>query len=49
VVDVGADGFAVACADGRLWVTRVRPPGEKKTGAGEWAARSGLRAGARLG
>jgi len=36
------------CADGRLWVTRVRPAGGKKTGAGEWAARSGLVAGARL-
>jgi len=48
VVEVGADGFSVACADGRLRVTRVRPAGGKKTGAGEWAAQSGLVAGARL-
>jgi methionyl-tRNA formyltransferase len=48
VVEVGADGFSVVCADGRLRVERVRPAGEKKTGAGEWAARSGLVTGARL-
>jgi methionyl-tRNA formyltransferase len=48
VVDVGADGFSVVCADGRLRVTRGRPAGEKKTDAGEWAARSGLVTGARL-
>jgi methionyl-tRNA formyltransferase len=48
VVDVGADGFGVACADGRLWVTRVRSAGGAKMGAGEWAAESGLVAGARL-
>ena len=30
VVEVGADGFSVACADGRLRVTRVRPAGGKK-------------------
>jgi methionyl-tRNA formyltransferase len=48
VVEVGAGGFSVVCADGRLWVTRVKPAGQKKTGAGEWAARSGLVTGARL-
>ena len=48
VVEVGADGFCVVCADGRLRVTRVRPAGGKKTGAGEWAAQSGLVTGARL-
>ncbi len=48
VVEVGADGFSVVCADGRLSVTRVKPAGGKKTGAGEWAAHSGLVAGARL-
>ena len=48
VVDVGADGFSVVCADGRLRVTRVRPAGGAKTGAGEWAAESGLVPGARL-
>jgi methionyl-tRNA formyltransferase len=48
VMEVGPDGFAVVCADGRLWVTRVRPAGGKKMGAGEWAAQSGLGAGAHL-
>ena len=48
VVDIGADGFSVVCADGRLRVTRVRPAGGAKMGAGEWAAESGLRSGARL-
>jgi methionyl-tRNA formyltransferase len=48
VVDVGKDGFSVVCADGRLRVTRVRPAGSAKMGAGEWAAESGLGPGARL-
>ncbi len=48
VVDVGDDGFSVVCADGRLRVLRVRPAGGVKTGAGEWAAQSGLVPGARL-
>ena len=48
VVDVGEDGFSVVCADGRLRLTRVRPAGDAKTGAGDWAAARGLRPGARL-
>ncbi|NLE21698.1 MAG: methionyl-tRNA formyltransferase [Actinobacteria bacterium] len=48
VVDVGDDGFSVVCADGRLRVLRVRAEGGVKTGAGEWAAQSGLVPGARL-
>ena len=48
IVDVGDDGFSVVCADGRLRVTRVRPAGGAKMGAGEWAAQSGLTAGDRL-
>ncbi len=48
VAEVGADGFSVVCADGRLLVTRVRPAGGAKQGAGEWAAASGLVPGARL-
>lgn len=48
VVEVGKDGFSVVCADGRLRVTRVKPAGGKKTGAGEWAAESGLRPGVHL-
>jgi methionyl-tRNA formyltransferase len=48
IAEVGAGGFSVVCADGRLHVTRVKPAGGKKTDAGAWAAESGLRAGARL-
>ena len=48
VASVGEDGFSVVCADGRLSVTRVRPAGGAKQGAGEWAAASGLVPGARF-
>jgi methionyl-tRNA formyltransferase len=48
VVDVGEDWFSVVCADGRLRLTRVRPAGGAKMGAGEWAAEGGLSPGARL-
>ena len=48
VVEVSAAGFAVACADGRMWVSRVRPTGGAKLGAGEWAAAAGVAAGSRL-
>jgi methionyl-tRNA formyltransferase len=48
VVEVSADDFTVACADGRIRVARVRPSGGGKLAAGEWAASAGLAAGARL-
>lgn len=48
IAAVAGDAFEVVCADGRLRVTRVRPDGGAKTSAGEWAASSGLHAGARL-
>ena len=48
VAAVDDDGFNVVCADGRLRVSRVRPAGGAETGAGEWAAASGLVPGARL-
>ncbi len=48
IVDAGDDGFSVVCADGRLRVTRVRPSGGAKMGAGDWAAESGLVPGDRL-
>jgi methionyl-tRNA formyltransferase len=48
VVEVGADGFSVACPDGRLRVTRVKPADGAKTDAGVWAKQRGLRAGVRL-
>jgi methionyl-tRNA formyltransferase len=48
VVEVSDGGFSVACADGRIRVTRVRPAGGAKLAAGEWAVGAGLTAGARL-
>jgi methionyl-tRNA formyltransferase len=48
VVAVEADGFTVACADGRIKVLRVKPADGSKIGAGEYAAAAGLVAGARL-
>ncbi len=48
IVAVEADGFTVACADGRIKVLRVKPPDGGKIGAGEYAAAAGLAAGIRL-
>ena len=48
VVAISEGGFTVACADGRIQVTRVRPAGGGKVAADEWAAGSGLVVGARL-
>jgi methionyl-tRNA formyltransferase len=49
VVEVALDGLVVACADGRIKVARVKPAGGAKLPAGEWAAQTGVTAGARLG
>jgi methionyl-tRNA formyltransferase len=38
VVEVGADGFTVVCADGRIKVLRVKPADGGKVPAGEFAA-----------
>ena len=46
---VDEESITVAAPDGQLRVGRVRPAGERKTGAGEWAARAGVRVGARFG
>jgi methionyl-tRNA formyltransferase len=48
IVAVEADGFTVACADGRIKVLRVKPADGGKVGAGEFAAAAKLAAGARL-
>ena len=48
VVEVGADGFTVVCADGRIKVTRVQPSDGKKIEAGEFAATAKLNPGTRL-
>ncbi|HEY6717709.1 MAG TPA: methionyl-tRNA formyltransferase, partial [Reyranella sp.] len=49
IVDVGAGGFTVVCADGRIKVLRVKPADGPKVGAGEFATASKLAVGTRLG
>lgn len=49
IVAVDGDGFSVAAEGGNILVRRVRPDGDKKLPAGEYAGRSGLKAGDRLG
>ena len=49
VTALDEESVTVAAPDGQLRVGRVRPAGERKTGAGEWAARAGVRVGARFG
>jgi methionyl-tRNA formyltransferase len=48
VVEVGADGFTVVCADGRIKVTRVQPADGPKVAAGEFAANTKLNPGTRF-
>ena len=48
IVAVDADGFTVACADGRIKVLRVKLADGGKVAAGEYAATAGLAAGTRL-
>ena len=47
IVEVGADGFTVVCADGRIHVTRVQADGPK-VAAGEFAANAKLNPGTRF-
>ena len=49
IVDVTADGFIVATKAGHVLVKRVRPEGDKKITAAEFAAKAGIAKGARLG
>ena len=48
-VGVSETGFSVACGEGGIEVARVRPHDGGKVGAAEYAAQTGLEAGARLG
>lgn len=48
VVEVDQGGFTVACADGRIRVSRVKPADGPKVGAGEFAAAAKLATGARF-
>ena len=49
IAEVGADGFTVVCADGRIKVLRVKPADGPKVGAGEFASATKLAVGTRLG
>ena len=49
VIEVADESFTVAAQGGAIRVQRVRPAGEGKIGAGEFAATAGLSVGARLG
>jgi methionyl-tRNA formyltransferase len=48
VVEVGADGFTVVCADGRIKVMRVKTHDGPKIAAGEFATSSKLALGTRF-
>ena len=48
VMEIDAQGFTVACADGRIRVLRCRGEAGKVTGA-EFAAAGGLKVGDKLG
>jgi methionyl-tRNA formyltransferase len=48
IVEVGADGFTVVCADGRIKVLRVKPADGPKVAAGEFAVTTRLTIGTRL-
>jgi methionyl-tRNA formyltransferase len=49
ITDISDDGVSVAARGGQILIQRVRPEGDKKIAAGEFAAKSGLNKGARLG
>ena len=49
VIEVTGEGFTVAAQGGAILVKRVRPEGEGKIAAGEFAANNGLSVGAKLG
>lgn len=49
VADVSDDGVAVQCVGGRILIKRVRPAGEGKIPAAEWAAAAGVSKGTVLG
>lgn len=49
VREISDDGVSVQCVGGRILIKRVRPAGEGKVSATEWAASVGLKPGATLG
>ena len=46
---IDSESVTIAAPDGQLRIKRVRPAGDKKVSAGAWAAKAGIRSGARLG
>ncbi len=49
IVEIGEDGVSVQCVGGRILIKRVRPAGEGKIAASEWAASANLATGVELG
>lgn len=49
VMEADANGFTVACADGRIRVLRVRAEGGQKVAGGDLVASGGIKVGDRLG
>jgi methionyl-tRNA formyltransferase len=49
VMDVSDAGVTVQCIGGRILIKRVRPAGQGKISASEWAASTGIEAGMSLG
>ena len=48
IMEVSAEGVIVQCIGGRIQMKRVRPAGEGKVAASEWAASAGIAAGDRF-
>ena len=48
IIDVSDDGVTVQCIGGRIQIKRIRPAGEGKMTAAEWAAAQGVSAGDRF-
>ena len=48
IVDIAADGFSVACADGRVKIMRVKPADGGKVAAADFAKAADLTVGTRL-
>ena len=49
ITGISNDGFTVAAQGGQILIKRVRPQGDKKMTASDFAAKSGLSVGAKLG
>ncbi len=48
IVEIDAESFTIACADGRIRVLRVRPADGAKISGAEFAAAAGIKTGTRL-